>query len=417
MEGLPLAAFREIRTLQRIAHENVVHLHEAILQNDTVYLVFEFMPYDLSGILSKVAQGQLLLRETHIRRWARDLLSGVAFLHAAGMMHRDIKSANLLIDAQGRLKLGDLGLSRSFCHAALPGSPPPPNPPALVGTGPSSGPTTRARPNGKRSRGDGAPPAAPTPVDEEEEEGEASEEGAIPDLSPPPAAKRPRCPVSFTSRVVTLGYRPPELLLGCIDYGPEIDLWSVGCVLAEMYFALPEPLRRSADGSRGPGTPEPEHPDRDDAFAAPTTPRDMWSPLPGDRTLPIAQQGVAGPFFRGETELAVLFAIWKRCGVPTAEGWPELRDLPYWGMMPRPRAGDTHPGTLATELSQIGISSVAQELIQALLVPAPARRLTACQALVHPFFRGPIAPQEDMPLPTEEVRYQDLKQSSRRRGP
>ena len=43
----------------------------------------------------------------------------------------------------------------------------------------------------------------------------------------------------LTSRVVTLWYRPPELLLGSTDYGPSVDLWSVGCVFAELLFRKP----------------------------------------------------------------------------------------------------------------------------------------------------------------------------------
>lgn len=43
----------------------------------------------------------------------------------------------------------------------------------------------------------------------------------------------------LTSRVVTLWYRPPELLLGATEYGPAIDLWSAGCILAELNAGKP----------------------------------------------------------------------------------------------------------------------------------------------------------------------------------
>jgi cyclin-dependent kinase 12/13 len=43
----------------------------------------------------------------------------------------------------------------------------------------------------------------------------------------------------LTSRVVTLWYRAPELLLGSTDYGVGIDLWSAGCLLAEMFVGRP----------------------------------------------------------------------------------------------------------------------------------------------------------------------------------
>lgn len=43
----------------------------------------------------------------------------------------------------------------------------------------------------------------------------------------------------LTSRVATLWYRPPELLLGTTKYGPSVDMWSTGCILAEMLAGKP----------------------------------------------------------------------------------------------------------------------------------------------------------------------------------
>jgi len=43
----------------------------------------------------------------------------------------------------------------------------------------------------------------------------------------------------YTNRVVTLWYRPPELLLGERNYGPAIDLWGAGCIMAEMWTRSP----------------------------------------------------------------------------------------------------------------------------------------------------------------------------------
>lgn len=49
-----------------------------------------------------------------------------------------------------------------------------------------------------------------------------------------PSQKQP-----MTSRVVTLWYRPPELLLGATKYGVSVDLWSAGCILAELFVGKP----------------------------------------------------------------------------------------------------------------------------------------------------------------------------------
>jgi len=92
------------------------------------------------------------------------LLSGLEHCHNHGVLHRDIKGSNLLLDNDGLLKIADFGLASFF----------------------------------------------------------------------DPNKKHP-----MTSRVVTLWYRAPELLLGATDYGVGIDLWSAGCILAELLAGRP----------------------------------------------------------------------------------------------------------------------------------------------------------------------------------
>jgi CTD kinase subunit alpha len=115
-------------------------------------MVFEYMDHDLTGVLS---QTQFSFTPAHRKSLCRQMLAGLAYLHHKGVIHRDIKGSNILINNRGELKLADFGLARFYQ---------------------------------KRRRSD------------------------------------------YTNRVITLWYRPPELLLGTTVYGPEVDMWSAGSV-------------------------------------------------------------------------------------------------------------------------------------------------------------------------------------------
>lgn len=94
----------------------------------------------------------------------KQLLRGLDYCHRHGILHRDIKSSNLLAGSDGILKIADFGLANFYNQRQVE---------------------------------------------------------------------------PMTNRVVTLWYRPPELLLGATRYGTAIDLWSTGCVLAEFYAGEP----------------------------------------------------------------------------------------------------------------------------------------------------------------------------------
>lgn len=86
----------------------------------------------------------------------------------------------------------------------------------------------------------------------------------------------------YTNRVITLWYRPPELLLGAEEYGPEIDMWSVGCLLAELL--LDKPLF--------PGKDEPEQLDFIFRYLGSPT-EEVW---PGWENLKHANQVIKGKY-------------------------------------------------------------------------------------------------------------------------
>ncbi|XP_066358705.1 probable serine/threonine-protein kinase At1g09600 isoform X1 [Miscanthus floridulus] len=154
---------REIHILRRLDHPNVIKLEGIVTSrvSQNLYLVFEYMEHDLAGL---VATPGLKLTEPQIKCFVQQLLHGLDHCHKNGILHRDIKGSNLLIDSNGILKIGDFGLAISY---------------------------------------------------------------------------DPNNPQPLTSRVVTLWYRPPELLLGATEYGAAVDMWSTGCIVAELFASKP----------------------------------------------------------------------------------------------------------------------------------------------------------------------------------
>ncbi|KAK1300948.1 putative serine/threonine-protein kinase [Acorus calamus] len=154
---------REIHILRRLDHPNVVKLEGLVTSrmSGSLYLVFEYMEHDLAGL---AATPGIKFTEPQVKCYMQQLLRGLEHCHTHGVLHRDIKGSNLLIDNNGILKIADFGLATVF---------------------------------------------------------------------------HPNQTQPLTSRVVTLWYRPPELLLGATEYGVAVDMWSTGCILAELLAGKP----------------------------------------------------------------------------------------------------------------------------------------------------------------------------------
>ncbi|XP_021770866.1 probable serine/threonine-protein kinase At1g54610 [Chenopodium quinoa] len=157
---------REITILRKLDHPNIIKLHGLITSkvSCSIYLVFEYMEHDLSGLLSCP---EVSFTEPQIKCFMQQIFYGLDYCHGKGVMHRDIKTSNILLNNDGILKLADFGLANFLMSTKY---------------------------------------------------------------------KQPKL---LTSRVVTLWYRPPELLLGSTNYGPYVDMWSAGCVFAELLVGKP----------------------------------------------------------------------------------------------------------------------------------------------------------------------------------
>ncbi|KAF8338150.1 kinase-like domain-containing protein [Cantharellus anzutake] len=111
--GFPITSLREIMALMVCKHENVVGIREIVV-GDTltqVFIVMDFIEHDLKSLLS-VMPTPFLQSET--KTLLLQLLSAVAHCHSNWVLHRDLKTSNLLMNNRGSIKVADFGLARQF---------------------------------------------------------------------------------------------------------------------------------------------------------------------------------------------------------------------------------------------------------------------------------------------------------------
>ncbi|QUC22142.1 uncharacterized protein UV8b_06383 [Ustilaginoidea virens] len=113
--GLPVTGLREIQILQNCKHRNIVRLQDVVVGDDmprldnSIYLVLEFVEHDLKGILEDMPEPFLF---SEIKQLLLQLTTGLSYLHDHWLLHRDLKTSNLLLNNRGQLKIADFGMAR-----------------------------------------------------------------------------------------------------------------------------------------------------------------------------------------------------------------------------------------------------------------------------------------------------------------
>ncbi|EFA81536.1 putative protein serine/threonine kinase [Heterostelium album PN500] len=98
----------EINLLKVLSHHNIVRYYDHIPTTSHSYIVMEFIE---NGSLEKIVKRHGLLPEGLVNVYIAQVLSGLEYLHRQGVIHRDIKAANLLISTDGSIKLADFGVA------------------------------------------------------------------------------------------------------------------------------------------------------------------------------------------------------------------------------------------------------------------------------------------------------------------
>ncbi|KAF9436613.1 Cyclin-dependent kinase 3 [Entomortierella beljakovae] len=133
---------------------------------------------------------------------------------------------------------------------------------------------------------------------------------------------------TYTHEVVTLWYRAPEILLGSRHYSTAVDMWSIGCIFAEMITKK--------------------------------------------------------PIFPGDSEIDELFKIFFIRGTPNEDIWPGVTELKDWKKDSFPQWPRQRLEVFFPQLDPNGI-----DLLSQMIEYDPARRISAKRALLHPFFHAP----------------------------
>lgn len=240
-------SLRELKSLRKLNHTNIIKLKEALKVKDELYFVFELMEQNVYQLYTHMKDSNKSFSENQIRTVIYHTAAGLAYMHKHGFFHRDLKPENLLI-SNGITKIADFGLAREI-----------------------------------RSR--------------------------------PP----------FTDYVATRWYRAPEILLKAPNYNSPVDIFALGCIMAELYLSA--------------------------------------------------------PLFKGNSELEQMYKICSILGTPTTASWSE-------GHRIAAQIGFTFPQCSAVNLSTMMPNACddAIQLITEMLKFDPQKRPSAAQVLSHPYF-------------------------------
>lgn len=228
-------------------HPNIVTLEDVLMEENRLYLIFEFLSMDLKKYMDSLPAEKMMDSEL-VRSYLYQITAAMLFCHRRRVLHRDLKPQNLLINKEGIIKVADFGLGRSF----------------------------------------GIPVR------------------------------------NYTHEIVTLWYRAPEVLLGSQRYSCPVDVWSIGCIFAEM--------------------------------------------------------ATRKPLFQGDSEIDQLFRMFRILRTPTEEIWPGVTSLPDYKT--------TFPCWTQNNLTaQVkNIDSAGMDLLQKTLVYDPAFRISAKEMIEHKYF-------------------------------
>lgn len=105
---------REVKSLRKLNHQNIVRLKEALRENDELFLIFEYAETNVLKMYQAVKNEGTRMPESTVKRIMYETTAGLAYMHKHGFFHRDMKPENLLVTTKKVVKLADFGLAREI---------------------------------------------------------------------------------------------------------------------------------------------------------------------------------------------------------------------------------------------------------------------------------------------------------------
>uniref|UniRef100_A0A5S6Q1R3 Protein kinase domain-containing protein n=1 Tax=Trichuris muris TaxID=70415 RepID=A0A5S6Q1R3_TRIMR len=255
--GVPPPVIREICILQRLrGHCNVVNFLQVIMEDTLIGLVLEYLPMNLKKYIDSLGPNGVM-SSTLVQKYLFQMVHTTCFCHSKGILHRNLRTENLLLDGNGKVKFTNFTLAR--------------------------------------------------------------------DVEIPMQ--------TFAGQVETPCYYSPEVLLGVRRYSESLDIWSIGCIFAEM-----------ATGK---------------------------------------------PLFTGTSEIYQLFSIFRMLGAPTESDWNELTSTPHYGAWFPQWYGQSNSmkAGLADYLKDL-LSEDGIDLLQCMIKYDPGLRISPKKMLSHLYLKG-----------------------------
>jgi len=331
---------REIKLLRLLKHQNIVKLVDVRVNEDNLKFNSVSLVLELGAInLKKILKSAHCLVEFHVKKFIYELFLALKYMHSVGVIHRDLKPANVLIFEDESIKLCDLGLARFIAEnrkeshikhvdSDLILDNPEEATPSKISTTPTF--MHRTKFTFQKPKEESKKPASHRLI----------------------STKKSKLTKVLTSHVATRWYRAPEVILMEKTYGAAIDIWSIGCIFAELLTMLKGNSKCFTD--------------RKPLF-------------PGISCYPLSPGSAIDKENKDQDQLSI---IMKVLGTPKAEDYAfisnqtfvkELEKQPLWE---RENFKKKYPSA----------SDLAIDLLDKLLVFNPYKRLTVDQCLEHPYF-------------------------------